>query len=551
MKRFIALLAALLIVLGTLPTGMAAAKSDFEIKNGVLIKYTGKGGNVVIPEGVTEIARNAFSQAKLDSLVFPSTLKTICEDAFFWLSGKMKTVTIPASVEHFSSSAFRGTELEAVKVASGNKNYKSMDGVVLSKDGKALVWYPCGKKGSSYTIPGTVETIRQFAFSSAPLQSIVIPASVKTISNEAFYYAKKLKSLTIPATVRTVLFTAFVGCSSLKKLEIKSNDTWVRESNVTYSDMEVPKLTIYAPADHPVKELAKKYKISFKALPAAGEPSDPYGLDAPAVISVKLQKHEITLTRTADNKKPSVKLKYSITPETEFDLNTLSWSWYAANDGLDVDWDFFKPGYITITGLKAGEYSVHCYSPFNGSPLDSCKVTVVDLLAEKLTLNKTTATLNRTSGKKDALQLKAKVTPKDALNRDVKWSSSDKKIATVDKNGKVTPKKAGKVTITCRTKDGSLTASCEITIKNKAVKSITLDQEEATLKKGKTLELKIKKIAPKDAFNQKVKWESSDEKIATVDKNGKVTAKKKGTCIITCTAKDGSNVKAEVKITVK
>ncbi len=550
MKKFIALLAALLIVLGTLTTGMAAAASDFVIKNGVLTKYTGRSRNVTVPEGVTEIARNAFSQAELDSLALPSTLKEIGSDAFFWISGKIKSVTIPASVEKIAGDAFRAACLESIKVASGNKNYKSVDGVVLSKDGKELVIYPSGKKGTSYTIPGTVETVRQFSFASAPLQSIVIPSSVKTIANEAFYHARKLKSLTIPATVRTVIFTAIVGCSSLTKLEIKSNNTWVRETNVFYQNMDIPKLTIYAPADHPVKKLAEKYKIPFKALPAAGEPSDPYGLDAPAVISLKLKKHEITLTRTADNKKPSVKLEYTISPETEFDVNTLMWQW--SHTGIDINQEYYNSRYVTVTGLKAGEYTIHCFSPFNGSLLDSCKVTVVDRMAEKLTLNKTRATLNRTSGKEKAsLQLKAKVTPKDALNRNVKWESSDKKIAAVDKNGKVTPKKPGKVTITCKTKDGKLTASCEITVKNKAVKSITLDQDKVTLKKGKTLELKIKKIAPKDAFNKKVKWESSDEKVATVDKNGKVTAKKKGTCVITCTAQDGSNAKAEVKITVK
>ncbi len=551
MKRVIALLAAFLLVLSILPSGMAAAKGDFKIKNGVLTAYNGSNRNIIIPEGVVEIGSKAFDYVEVDSVVFPSTLKVINSWAFFQCRGKIKTVRIPASVEKIAGDAFIDIKLEAIKVDSGNKSYKSVDGVLLTKDGKSLVTYPIGKKGSSYTIPGTVETIRQFSFAYTSLQSIVIPSSVRTIANEAFYYARKLKSLTIPATVKTVLFTAFCGCSGMTKLEIKSNETHVREPIVRYADMDVPKLTIHAPSNHPVRELAKQYKIPFKALPAAGEPADPYGLDAPAVISLKLKKHEVTLTRTAENKKPSMKLKYTVTPATEFDVNTIEWQWSDPNKGRGLDVNRENDCSVTIKGLKAGKYSLWCFSPFNGSPLDSCEITVVDLLAEKLTLNKTKATLTRTSGKKDALQLKAKVTPADALNRDVKWTSSDSKIATVDKNGKVTPKKPGKATITCATRDGALRASCTITVKNKAVKSITLDREEAVLKKGKTLELKIKKIAPKDALDRKVKWESSDEKIATVDKNGKVKALKKGTCVITCTAKDGSNVKAEVKITVK
>lgn len=83
------------------------------------------------------------------------------------------------------------------------------------------------------------------------------------------------------------------------------------------------------------------------------------------------------------------------------------------------------------------------------------------------------------------------------------------------------------------------------------VESITLNKTKATLKKGDTLQLNVKKIKPADATNQRVKWTSSNQKIATVSKNGKVKAKGKGTCLIYCTAQDGSGAQASVKITVK
>ena len=88
-------------------------------------------------------------------------------------------------------------------------------------------------------------------------------------------------------------------------------------------------------------------------------------------------------------------------------------------------------------------------------------------------------------------------------------------------------------------------------MEDKRVTAITLNKKTATLKAGKTLQLKIKKITPKDAVNQKVKWKSSNRKVATVDKNGKVTAVKAGTCKITCTAADGSKVCVVCEITVK
>ena len=174
-------------------------------------------------------------------------------------------------------------------------------------------------------------------------------------------------------------------------------------------------------------------------------------------------------------------------------------------------------------------------------------------LVSSITLNKTKATLTRTASKsKPTLQLTAKVEPADADDPSVEWSSSNSKVAKVDENGKVTALKKGTAVITCTAKDGSgVSAKCTITVQDKLVTKITLNKTKLTLKKGKTFQLKVKTIKPANAFSKKVTWKSSNKKVATVDKNGKVTAKKKGTCTITCTAADGSKIKATCKITVK
>ena len=168
-------------------------------------------------------------------------------------------------------------------------------------------------------------------------------------------------------------------------------------------------------------------------------------------------------------------------------------------------------------------------------------------------LNKSTATLTRTASKlKPTLKLKATVTSEDGDDVAVTWKSSNVKIAKVDKTGEVTALKPGKVTITCTAKDGSGdSASCEITVKDKQVSKITLNKTKATLRKGDTLQLSVKKVTPTTAVDQKVKWSTSDKSVATVSKTGKVTAKAPGTCVITCTAHDGSGKTVKVKITVK
>jgi alpha-tubulin suppressor-like RCC1 family protein len=82
-----------------------AAASDFEIKDGVLVKYSGSGGSVVIPEGVVEIALDAFAQSNVTSVSLPSTLVTIRQGAFF--NSDLTSVTIPASVKVIEKWAFQ------------------------------------------------------------------------------------------------------------------------------------------------------------------------------------------------------------------------------------------------------------------------------------------------------------------------------------------------------------------------------------------------------------------------------------------------------------
>lgn len=160
------------------------------------------------------------------------------------------------------------------------------------------------------------------------------------------------------------------------------------------------------------------------------------------------------------------------------------------------------------------------------------------------------------AGKKVKLTLT--VTPSNAANKAVTWKSSNKKYATVDKNGKITLKKAGAgktVTITATAKDGSgKKATIKIKIMKHAVKSIKITAPSKTLKAGKSMKLKTTIKTTGKSVNKTIKWTSSNKKYATVNSKGKVTAKKAGkgkTVTITATATDGSNKKAKVKIKIK
>ena len=208
-----------------------------------------------------------------------------------------------------------------------------------------------------------------------------------------------------------------------------------------------------------------------------------------------------------------------------------------------------------ITAKTAGSAVITCKSVSDNSVVGICNVTVKakvqppsEIKVNKITLNKTTASV--TKGK--TLQLTATVTPGNATNKEVKWDTSDKNVATVSDNGLVTAKSAGTATITCTAQDGSsVKATCKITVKNPVVKvtKVTLNKTTATLAPKETLTLKAT-VTPTNATNKAVTWKSSNTKIATVSSSGKVTAKAAGTVTITCRAKDGSGKKATCKITV-
>jgi hypothetical protein len=107
-------------------------------------------------------------------------------------------------------------------VSAENQEYKDIDGVLFTKDGKTLLCYPEGGK-SAYTIPEGVAVIGENAFwSCANLTSVTIPASVTTIGENAFRFCASLTSITIPASVAAVGDWAFRDCGSLKP-EIKAD----------------------------------------------------------------------------------------------------------------------------------------------------------------------------------------------------------------------------------------------------------------------------------------------------------------------------------------
>ncbi len=154
--------------------------------------------------------------------------------------------------------------------------------------------------------------------------------------------------------------------------------------------------------------------------------------------------------------------------------------------------------------------------------------SVIEVQAKaKIKLNVTKKTIDK--GKTYTLKV-------SGTSKKVKWSSSNKSVATVSSKGKVTAKKAGTATISAKV-DGK-TLKCKITVKN----PIKINATSKTLYKGNTYTLKV------SGTSKKVTWSSSNKSVATVSSKGKVTAKKAGTTTISAKV-SGKTLKC--KITVK
>ena len=191
------------------------------------------------------------------------------------------------------------------------------------------------------------------------------------------------------------------------------------------------------------------------------------------------------------------------------------------------------PGTATITVISS-----------DGGKVATCNVEVI-ALSKKLTgisLNKTELTMEL-----DAEEtLTVNFNPEYAENKNIKWSSSNTKIANVS-NGKVTPGKPGKVEIKAVSEDGNYEAVCQVTVLSPPIESIKFAQTKQSVALGSTITLKTVSTPTDTAINNPI-WTSSDETVATV-KDGVLTALKLGTTIITISNEDGS-IKAKTTITV-
>lgn len=273
MKKIFAIVLALLLIVTTLPLAFAEKvegtlgknltwsydtetktlaidgegdMSDFRItSNPPWEKYEDEIKNVVIGNGVTSIGKFVFYSSKLENLALGNAVKKIGESAFKQCR-KLKEINFPEGLETIGEEAFNGcTSLEKVEitanvkvigdkafsscnsvkefaVAYNNANYTAVDGVLYNKAKTELVRYPNGKTESIFKIPDDVKIIGVESFAGSGLKRVVIPETVTTIDEGAFYSCTKLDYIAIPEGVIYVNNGAFRDCKGLSTLYFPS-----------------------------------------------------------------------------------------------------------------------------------------------------------------------------------------------------------------------------------------------------------------------------------------------------------------------------------------
>ena len=272
-------------------------------------------------------------------------------------------------------------------------------------------------------------------------------------------------------------------------------------------------------------------------------------------VTITMDDPSVTLTRTSSSLSPTKTIMCSPNPLA------------AAKYGSGLIWQSSDPEVASvektgtwsakIIGHKAGKATISVTVDDSGRATAYCYVTVTDTLVTSLSLDSKSVTLTRTNSNPSPTKtLFSSVSPSNAINKDLIWSSSDESVVGVDQTGRISAAGVGTATVKVETTDGSgLSASCSVTVEDRLVTSLRLNKS--------TAELTIKSsdpnptmfldetVSPSDALNKEVIWESSDPSIATVDEKGLITALKEGNVQITCTAVDGSQKSASCKLTVK
>ena len=529
--------------------------------------------NVTLPEGITSFGDYCFGACySLTDITLPKGITSL-EKMCFYNCSSLTSITLPEGITSLESSCFSGC-----------------------------------RTLSSVTLPEGITSLGDYCFGGCySLTDITLPEGITSLGTKCFRGCKNLTSVSFPATLKEINKEIFLDATQKKRIIINapippSGGEFI-DSNYTlyipkgtlasYKNTEPwnlagafyegkPIESINLPSDMSFEKTEKK-KATFSILPIdANQECLKWSCDNSTVVSVDEKTREITalkvgnatITATVDDgtgisastiahvtplkvqtmtfAEPSVSIvktedkTITLTLNSE-EVDNKSMVWTSSDESVATvvqNMNAVYPLEAIVVAHKVGKATIKAEAQDGSGMSATCEVEVTPLMVSNISL--LTASVVKTI----PTQLEANVSPTEADNKKLKWTSLTPDIATVTEDGMMTGLKMGTTKVKAETTDGSnLSCVFEVQVMGLSVSTISLPAESSIIK---TESMKLEySILPLASDNQKLKWSSNATDIASVDENtGVITAHKVGDAVITATATDGSGISASTKIHV-
>ena len=493
---------------------------NYEDRKLVITYGNNIGGNITIPATVQKPA-DATSAT-------PTTYKVVAIGTYGF--DKATGITIASGgVTQISEYAFFGnTSLASITIPDD-----------VSVIGKEAFYYCTSLK--SVRLPNSLTTIDPYVFSYSGLTSISIPSSVVSIGENAFAYCSALQNITIPGTVMQLGKAAFIGCTGLKSVTLEEGLTSIPSSafsgcnaltqltipssvnsigdhgfycsglnSITCLSRTIPAIssnsffgTTYTQATLKVYKtvLSNYQKSQLWGQFIKIEPIEETALDI--VISPSTLNINVGLTS---------RLNAVVTPADA--TGEVVWSLVSASPANCVEID--ETGLVTAKQIGTARVSATI-----GSLMATCDIVVSANPDASVVINPPAGDIYIG----DVITLSAVVFP-TTITPNLTWSSSNPAVATIDsKTGELKALSDGATVITAD--NGNLSGSITLNVKPIEATSITLSQQNITLKVGASQTLEAK-VLPENTTYKNVSWDSNDPNIVVVS-DGVITAMGVGT----------------------
>jgi len=395
----------------------------------------------------------------------------------------------PLEAEYYS--VWWSSDDKSVATVVQNGNYPLEAIVTAHKVGKATITAKA-RDGSGITATCEVEV------TPLPVSGIelITPSAVKTVPTKL-----EVKVLPEESDYKELTWTSLTPTIA----------TITEEGTITGLKMGTAK--VQATATDGLK-FSKTFDVEITSLP---------------VSSISLPK-ETSIMKTEKRK-----LEYMVSP-TAADNQKLIWSSeqpsIANVDATTGVITGYKVGDAVITATAADGSGKSASTIVHVTPL---KVSSIEMPKEMKVLRTTTATIE------------ARILPELADDKTLSWRSEDSNIATVDPNGVVKGLRVGTTNVTATTTDGSISATCKVTVTNATIK---LSTATINLRKTDTYTEQVATVEPENSEYKNFVWNTSGNGVASVDKDGNITANKPGVDTLRCSLANAGDIYSECRVIV-